>query len=111
MSHALEGLPDRRRSLRGRHLDGQSVELVFSISKKPYVCPGCRAQIELGAEHVLVHFEESDGESWHEHWHRRCAHTILIRELRDAHPTPVHKDGRQTKGQRRKATLDRRRSR
>jgi hypothetical protein len=84
----LAGLPTRRLSLQGRDLDGGRVLLVHSVSRKLYRCPGCRASIPIGAEHVLVRRFETDGPSYHQHWHRACSASIM-RELQDIRTLPA----------------------
>ena len=73
-------LPSRRRPVRGNDLDGNEIELVLSIARKLYVCPGCRGSVEIGAEHVLVRRREPSGRRYHQHWHTDCARP-LAREL------------------------------
>ena len=73
-------LPSRRRPVRGNDLDGNEIELVLSIARKLYVCPGCRGSIEIGAEHVLVRRHDVSGQRYHQHWHTECARP-LAREL------------------------------
>jgi hypothetical protein len=72
-------LPSRRHPVRGRDLDGNDVDLEWSISRKLYVCPACRGRIEIGEEHVFVRRHPPEG-SYHQHWHQRCARE-LSREI------------------------------
>jgi hypothetical protein len=78
----FEGLPDSRTSLRGLTAEGDEAWLIRSIAAKLYRCPGCHSEIEIGSEHVVVHFIRRVGGSDHHHWHRRCAEEILTPELR-----------------------------
>jgi len=74
-------MPTRRRPVRGRDLGGDRVELEVSVARKLYTCPGCRASIEIGAEHVFLRRSPADGsQSYHQHWHTACARPIA-REL------------------------------
>ena len=77
----MEG-PSRRQSIRGTDWDGNEVVLSFSVSRKLYVCPGCRASLEVGREHVLVKYESGDRGRYHQHWHRECATTHFSKELK-----------------------------
>ena len=79
-------LPTRRNDVRGRDLEGRSVVLTFSISKKLYRCPGCGGSIEIGREHVIVRYPD-DG--YYQHWHAECARSVL-RELRGAERIPTN---------------------
>jgi hypothetical protein len=78
----LEGLPDSRTSLRALTVEGDEAWLIRSIAAKLYRCPGCHGDIEIGSDHVVVHFVRRVGGSDHHHWHRRCAEEILLPELR-----------------------------
>jgi hypothetical protein len=100
-------LPSRRRALTGTDLDGHRVALTVTVAKKLYRCPGCRTYIDVGMEHVLIRYEGKE-EAWHQHWHRACASTFAKRELnalREAEP----RDRAPSRGQRRRASLKRRR--
>jgi hypothetical protein len=77
----LEGLPDSRTSLVGRDDEGHEVWLIRSIAGKLYRCPGCHAEVEIGTEHVVVHYVRRLGGTDHHHWHRACAEGMLIPEL------------------------------
>ncbi len=75
-------LPTRRRNVRGTDLDGNRAELAFAISKKLYRCPSCRSSIAIGTEHVVVRWDQPDGDRFHQHWHRDCVESELLRNLR-----------------------------
>jgi hypothetical protein len=79
--------PSRRHGITGTNLDGERVELSFSISKQLYRCPGCRGQIPIGSEHVVVRITPKAGAAFHQHWHRDCVPS-LTRELRDVQRKP-----------------------
>ncbi len=79
---AFEGLPDTRTSLRGLTADGDEAWLIRGIAGKLYRCPGCHGDVEIGSEHVIVHYVRRAGGSDHHHWHRRCVEEVLIGELR-----------------------------
>jgi hypothetical protein len=76
------GLPDSRFSLRGYTDEGDEAWLIRGISAKLYRCPGCHGEIEIGADHVIVHYVRRVGGSDHHHWHRRCSEELLLPELR-----------------------------
>jgi hypothetical protein len=78
----LNGLPDARTSLRGLTDEGDEAWLARAISAKLYRCPGCYAEIPIGAEHVVVHFVRRAGGSDHHHWHRECVERLLAPQLR-----------------------------
>ena len=78
----FDGLPDTRHSLRGLTDEGDEAWLIRDIARKLYRCPGCHGAIEIGTEHVVVHYVRRVGGSDHHHWHRRCAEEILLPELR-----------------------------
>jgi hypothetical protein len=78
----LSGLPDSRTSLRGYTDEGDEAWLIRGISAKLYRCPGCHGEIEIGSDHVIVHYVRRLGGSDHYHWHRRCAEELLVPELR-----------------------------
>jgi hypothetical protein len=99
--------PSRRRSLAGTDLDGRRVELTATVATKLYRCPGCRAYIDVGTEHVLIR-SVGEEEAWHQHWHRACASEFARRELRSVHAVDAIDRG-PTRGQRRRAALQRRR--
>lgn len=77
----LSDLPNRRQSIQGTDLDGNSVTLAFTISKKLYRCPGCHDYIPIGTEHTLVRYETPTNR-YHQHWHHPCAHRAITRLLR-----------------------------
>ena len=77
----FEGLPDRRTSLVGQTDGGDEAWLVRSIAQKLYRCPGCRAEIPIGTDHVVVQYVRRLGGTEHHHWHRRCAEEILVGQL------------------------------
>jgi hypothetical protein len=105
-------MPDRRHSLRAVDLDGRTVVLLASISKELYRCPGCGQSIPVGADHVILEYpDEDDSPAYHQHWHRSCAQTGIVRELRSLHKVPASTTGKPSRGQRRAATLKRRRER
>ncbi len=78
----LEGLPDTRTSLVGVTEEGDEAWLIRGIAAKLYRCPGCHGEIEIGADHVVVQFVRRVGGTDHHHWHRRCAHALLLPDLR-----------------------------
>ncbi len=80
--------PTRRHSLMGRDFDGNQIIMAFSISHQLYKCPGCQGGIEVGQEHTLVRYIESDGQNFHQHWHRDCART-LEREMTGIQTRPA----------------------
>ncbi len=75
-------LLSRRQSLEARNLEGEAVRFSVAIAKKLYRCPGCGGRIEVGADHVIVRYPESDP-PFYQHWHRTCALGDLIRSLRE----------------------------
>ena len=104
-------LPSRRHSLRGVDHDGHRVVLVVSISKELYRCPGCGDSIPVGTDHVIVEHPDEGPDTYHQHWHSACAREGIVRRLRSIHPVPASNAGKPTRGQRRAATLKRRRER
>jgi hypothetical protein len=78
----LGGLPDSRTSLRGLTEEGDEAWLVRAISGKLYRCPGCHAEIPIGAEHLIVHYVRRAGGSDHHHWHRECVERLVAPQLR-----------------------------
>jgi hypothetical protein len=102
-------LPTRRQSLSGIDLDGNAVILSASVAKKLYRCPGCRGYIDVGSEHVLITYPSGE-ESWHQHWHRGCASQFVQREMQSLHRVAQAVPTR-SKGQRRRAALQRRQRR
>jgi hypothetical protein len=79
---SFEGLPDSRTSLFGLTDEGDEAWLSRGIAGKLYRCPGCHGEIDIGADHVIVHYVRRLGGSDHHHWHRRCAEETLVGELR-----------------------------
>jgi hypothetical protein len=79
------GLPSRRRKIVGETYEGERLELELSIAKKLYRCPACRGYIGIGQEHVFVRYPDADAAWDHEHWHRECAETKLLRALSVSH--------------------------
>lgn len=75
-------LPDSRHSLRGLDPEGHEVWLIRGVAGKLYRCPGCHREVEIGAEHVIVHYVRRAGGSDHHHWHSRCVSELLLPELR-----------------------------
>jgi hypothetical protein len=74
-------MPTRRKSVRGRDLGGDLIELEVSVARSLYTCPSCRGRIEIGAEHVFLRRTPADGSpAYHQHWHTDCARAIA-REL------------------------------
>jgi hypothetical protein len=86
---SVDGLPDRRTSLRGLTAAGDEAWLIRGISQKLYRCPGCHGAIEIGADHVIVQYVRRIGGTEHHHWHRRCAGELLVPELRGVAPVPA----------------------
>ena len=81
MMAGLDGLPDKRWSLRGTTEEGDEAWVIRAISRKLYRCPSCHGDIEIGSEHVVVQYVFRLGGTEHHHWHRRCAEEGLIGEL------------------------------
>ena len=79
-------LPDSRQSLLGLTAEGDEAWLIRGISQKIYTCPGCHGSIGIGDEHVVVQYVLRLGGTEHHHWHRRCAHEVLVPELRRLRP-------------------------
>ena len=75
-------MPDSRFSVRGLDSDGHEAWLIRGIARKLYRCPGCHGQVDVGAEHVIVHYVRRGGGSDHHHWHTRCVEELLLPELR-----------------------------
>ncbi|MEK6276842.1 MAG: hypothetical protein AABM29_02360 [Actinomycetota bacterium] len=76
-------MPDSRFSLRGLDAEGHEAWLIRGIAAKLYRCPGCHGEVEIGAEHVIVHYVRRAGGSDHHHWHTRCVEELLLPELRN----------------------------
>ena len=100
---AHEELPDQRQSLVGVGDEGEEVVLIRAISRKPYRCPNCGREVEIGAEHVVVRYSHPARQIKHTHWHRSCVDDALRYTLRSLRPIPA--------AQSTEAALDRRYSR
>lgn len=87
-------LPDSRQSLLGLSSEGDEAWLIRGISQKIYTCPGCRGVIGIGDDHVVVQSVLAAGGTEHQHWHRRCAHEILVPQLRRLKPVNAGEAGR-----------------
>jgi hypothetical protein len=75
-------MPDSRFSLRGLDDQGHEAWLIRGIAAKLYRCPGCHGEVQIGSEHVIVHYVRRAGGSDHHHWHTRCVEELLLPELR-----------------------------
>jgi hypothetical protein len=82
----FDHLPDSRQSLLGLTPEGNEAWLIRGISQKLYTCPGCRGEIGIGDDHVVVQYVMRVGGTRHLHWHRRCAQELLVPELRGVKP-------------------------
>jgi hypothetical protein len=82
VTHVFEGLPDKRTSLVGLTDEGDEAWLIRGIAGKLYRCPGCHGEVDIGTDHVIVHYVRRLGGTDHHHWHRRCAEEVLLGELR-----------------------------
>jgi hypothetical protein len=87
-------LPDSRQSLLGLTAEGDEAWLIRGISQKIYTCPGCHSSIGIGDEHVVVQYVLRLGGTDHHHWHRRCAHELLMPELRQLKAVKAREAGR-----------------
>jgi hypothetical protein len=87
-------LPDSRQSLLGLTAEGDEAWLIRGISQKIYTCPGCHSSIGIGDEHVVVQYVLRLGGTDHHHWHRRCAHELLMPELRQLKAVNAREAGR-----------------
>ena len=96
----FDHLPDSRQSLLGLTTEGDEAWLIRGISQKIYTCPGCHGRIEIGDEHVVVQYVLRSGGTDHHHWHRPCAHRLLIGELRRLKPVNAGESGRRKLEQR-----------
>jgi len=74
-------LPSRRSKIVGETYEGERLELELSVAKKLYRCPACRGYIGIGQEHVFVRYPEAEAAWDHEHWHRDCVESKLLRSL------------------------------
>jgi hypothetical protein len=105
----LDGLPDKRWSLRGTTEEGDEAWVIRAISRKLYRCPSCHGDIEIGSDHVVVQYVFRLGGTEHHHWHRRCAEEGLIGELSqvkrvsvsESAPSRLQDRGRYPSGRRR----------
>jgi hypothetical protein len=91
---SLDGLPDRRTSLRGLTDEGDEAWLIRGIAQKLYRCPGCHGAIEIGDDHVIVQYVHRAGGTEHHHWHRRCAEELLVPALRGVSRVPAAESSR-----------------
>lgn len=80
--HSFSGLPNRKTSLTGLTDEGDEIWIIRSISQKYYLCGGCRGEIQIGDEHVVVQYVGRSGGTEHSHWHQRCAEEILFNQIR-----------------------------
>ena len=85
----FEGLPDKRTSLFGITDEGDEAWLARGVAGKLYRCPGCHGEVDIGTDHVIVHYVRRLGGDDHHHWHRRCAEQILVNELRGVRRVPA----------------------
>jgi len=85
----LDGLPDKRWSLRGITEEGDEAWLIRGIARKLYRCPGCHGEIPIGTDHTVVQYVFKLGGTEHHHWHRRCAEELLISDLGSLRRVPV----------------------
>jgi hypothetical protein len=90
----FDHLPDGRQSLLGITAEGDEAWLIRSVSQKLYTCPGCHGGIGIGDTHVVVQYVLRAGGTDHHHWHSRCAHEILVPELRRLKPVAAGQAGR-----------------
>ena len=67
------------------------MRLSLSVAKKLYRCPACRQIIDIGADHVFVHYLDADPPYDHEHWHTGCAADKLVRNLSNSMPVAAPK--------------------
>lgn len=84
-------IPSRRTSIQGETYEGTRLRLSLSVAKKLYRCPACRGLIDIGAEHIFVHYLDADLSYDHEHWHTDCAASRLIRNLASSSSVPAPK--------------------
>ena len=90
-----EGLPSSRQSLLGISSEGDEVWLIRGIAQKPYTCPGCYGDVEIGEDHVIVQTVMRLGGTEHRHWHRGCAKRILEPGLSRVKAVNARESGRQ----------------
>ena len=88
-------LPDSRQSLLGVDAEGDEVWLIRGISQKPYTCPGCYGDVQIGEDHVISQTVHRLGGTEHRHWHRGCALRILAPSLRRLKPVNARESGRE----------------
>jgi hypothetical protein len=86
---AYEDLPDSRSSLVGVGDEGEEVVLIRSVARKLYRCPGCRGEVPIGSEHIVVRRSHPAREIRHTHWHRTCVDDQLRYGLRQLRPIPA----------------------
>jgi hypothetical protein len=77
----MDNLPNRRQDLEGETYEGASLRLVYTVARNLYRCPGCHESVQIGAAHTLVHHLSADP-PFYQHWHRECAATDLVRQLK-----------------------------
>ena len=54
-------------------LDGEVVHPIQPYqARKPYACPGCETEIDVGVGHLVV--MPADAPDLRRHWHRGCWH-------------------------------------
>jgi hypothetical protein len=85
----VEKVPNRRQSLQGETFDGEIVRLAYTIARKLYRCPGCHESVDIGSEHTLVRYLSADP-PFHQHWHRQCALSALVPELKSSRVVPAN---------------------
>jgi hypothetical protein len=109
-AYDFEGLPDTRTSLRGLGPESEEVWLIRGVSQKLYRCPGCGKAVEIGMEHVIVQTVHRLGGTEHQHWHRACAESgplLQLRQVRkvssfESRPGRIESRGRSKAGNRRR---------
>jgi hypothetical protein len=77
----MDNAPNRRQALEGETYDGVFVRLKYTVARKLYRCPGCGTSVEIGSAHTLVQYPTAEP-PWHQHWHRECAVTAFVRQLK-----------------------------
>lgn len=90
-----DDLPNARQSLLGIDGSGDEVWLIRGISQKPYTCPGCYGNVEIGEDHVIAQTVMRLGGTEHRHWHRGCALRILAPALRKVKPVNAGESSRE----------------
>ncbi|MCO5316482.1 MAG: hypothetical protein M9938_10035 [Solirubrobacterales bacterium] len=91
---SLSGLPNRKNSLTGLTDEGDEIWIIRSISQKYYLCGGCKGEIQIGDEHVVVQYLGRGGGTEHSHWHRRCAEEILYSQIRSVRTVSARESSR-----------------